>query len=99
MGKSGQAAIVQLVPSKPMVVEPFTLYAPLGFAVRDMRKTVAVGVIKRVTRKNKAGEEKEVGPSQAEEDALMAEMAAKAPKGKKKGGKKKGGKKKGSKKK
>jgi len=99
--KSGQAAIIQLVPSKPMVVEPFTLYAPLGrFAVRDMRKTVAVGVIKRVTRKNKAGEEKEVGPSQAEEDALMAEMAKSAPKGgKKKGGKKKGGKKKAAKKK
>jgi elongation factor 1-alpha len=94
--KSGQAAIIQLTPTKPMVVEPFTLYAPLGrFAVRDMRKTVAVGVIKRVTRKNKAGEETAVGPTQAEEDAMMAEMA-KAP-AKKKGGKK-GGKKKGSKK-
>ena len=50
--KSGQAAICELVPSKPMCVEAFSKYAPLGrFAVRDMRKTVAVGVIKTVKRK------------------------------------------------
>merc|ERR1719428_1403742 len=41
--KSGDAAIVELKPSKPMCVEPFSQYAPLGrFAVRDMRQTVAV---------------------------------------------------------
>jgi elongation factor 1-alpha len=41
-----------MVPSKPMCVEAFSKYAPLGrFAVRDMRKTVAVGVIKIVRRK------------------------------------------------
>merc|ERR1712107_778078 len=45
--KSGDAAIVKLLPSKPMCVEPFADYPPLGrFAVRDMRQTVAVGVIK-----------------------------------------------------
>ena len=50
--KSGDAAIVMLEPSKPMCVEPFTQYAPLGrFAVRDMRQTVAVGVIKAVERR------------------------------------------------
>jgi elongation factor 1-alpha len=50
--KSGDCAIVKLVPSKPMCVEPFTDYAPLGrFAVRDMRQTVAVGVIKSVVKK------------------------------------------------
>ena len=50
--KSGDAAIVTLVPSKPMCVEVFTEYAPLGrFAVRDMRQTVAVGIIKEVTKK------------------------------------------------
>jgi len=49
--KSGDAAIVELKPSKPMCVEPFTQYAPLGrFAVRDMRQTVAVGVIKSVDK-------------------------------------------------
>jgi len=50
--KSGQGAIVEMVPCKPMCVEAFSEYAPLGrFAVRDMSKTVAVGVIKRVMRK------------------------------------------------
>jgi elongation factor 1-alpha len=54
--KSGQAAIVEMVPSKPMCVEAFSKYAPLGrFAVRDMRKTVAVGVIKSVKRKQADG--------------------------------------------
>jgi len=51
MVKSGDAAMIELVPSKPMVVEAFTQYAPLGrFAVRDMRQTVAVGVIKTVEK-------------------------------------------------
>jgi len=55
--KSGQAAICELVPSKPMCVEAFSKYAPLGrFAVRDMRKTVAVGVIKSVKRKTDKGD-------------------------------------------
>jgi elongation factor 1-alpha len=50
--KNGDAAMVTCVPTKPMVVETFTTYAPLGrFAVRDMRQTVAVGVIKEVTKK------------------------------------------------
>jgi elongation factor 1-alpha len=55
--KSGQAAICEMVPSKPMCVEAFSKYAPLGrFAVRDMRKTVAVGVIKIVRRKRADGQ-------------------------------------------
>jgi elongation factor 1-alpha len=50
--KSGDAAMVKLIPSKPMCVENFAEYPPLGrFAVRDMRQTVAVGVIKEVTKK------------------------------------------------
>merc|ERR1719211_382133 len=50
--KSGDSAIVSMKPSKPMCVEAFSDYAPLGrFAVRDMRQTVAVGVIKEVTKK------------------------------------------------
>jgi elongation factor 1-alpha len=49
--KSGDAAIVKMVPSKPMCVESFQEYPPLGrFAVRDMRQTVAVGVIKAVEK-------------------------------------------------
>merc|ERR1719466_96705 len=50
--KSGDAAIVVLQPSKPMCVEPFSEFPPLGrFAVRDMRQTAAVGVIKATTPK------------------------------------------------
>lgn len=62
--KSGQAGIVEMVPTKPMCVEAFSLYPPLGrFAVRDMRKTVAVGVIKMVMRKNKDGSLTKTGNS------------------------------------
>jgi len=50
--KSGDAAMINLVPTKPMCVESFAEYPPLGrFAVRDMKQTVAVGVIKEVTKK------------------------------------------------
>nr|CAI6400096.1 CIC_HP1_G0002760.mRNA.1.CDS.1 [Saccharomyces cerevisiae] len=53
--KSGDAALVKFVPSKPMCVEAFSEYPPLGrFAVRDMRQTVAVGVIKSVDKTEKA---------------------------------------------
>jgi elongation factor 1-alpha len=52
--QSGDAAIVRMVPSKPMVVEPFADFAPLGrFAVRDMKQTVAVGVIKETTKRDR----------------------------------------------
>ena len=51
--KSGDSAIVKLLPSKPMCVETYAEYPPLGrFAVRDMRQTVAVGVIKEVVKKD-----------------------------------------------
>merc|ERR1712020_338361 len=51
MVKSGDAAMVTMIPSKPMCVEAFSDYQPLGrFAVRDMRQTVAVGIIKTVDK-------------------------------------------------
>merc|ERR1712106_684335 len=54
--KSGDAAIVRMKPSKPMCVEAFSQYPPLGrFAVRDMRQTVAVGVIKSVDKSDATG--------------------------------------------
>jgi elongation factor 1-alpha len=63
--KSGDAAMIKLIPSKPMCVETFSEYPPLGrFAVRDMRQTVAVGVIKEVTKRAK--------------DAKVTKAAAKA---------------------
>jgi elongation factor 1-alpha len=70
--KSGDAAMVRLIPQKPLCVETFSDYPPLGrFAVRDMRQTVAVGVIKEVTKK---------APGSKKDDA---KKAAAAPKGKK----------------
>lgn len=66
--KSGDAAIVKMVPQKPMCVEAFTEYPPLGrFAVRDMRQTVAVGVIKAVQKKEagKAGAAGKAAPKAA----------------------------------
>lgn len=64
--KSGDAALVRMVPQKPMVVEAFNQYPPLGrFAVRDMKQTVAVGVIKEVVKKDtnvgKGGDKKAKG--------------------------------------
>jgi len=53
--KKDDACIVLMEPSKPMCVEEYSKYAPLGrFAVRDMRQTVAVGVIKKVTFKEES---------------------------------------------
>ncbi|RRT85703.1 hypothetical protein B296_00002610 [Ensete ventricosum] len=54
--KNGDAGFVKMIPTKPMVVETFSQYPPLGrFAVRDMRQTVAVGVIKSVEKKDPTG--------------------------------------------
>jgi len=66
--KSGDACMVRLVPTKPLTVETFSDYPPLGrFAVRDMRQTVAVGVIKETTKKSA-------------KDAKVTKSAAKASK-------------------
>jgi len=73
--KNGDSAIVLMVPSKPMCVESFTDYPPLGrFAVRDMRQTVAVGVIKKTTR----------GTLAAKKGAAATAKPAAKPAGKKK---------------
>jgi len=53
--KTNESAVVRLVPTKPLCVETFAEYAPLGrFAVRDMKQTVAVGVIREVKKADKA---------------------------------------------
>jgi elongation factor 1-alpha len=52
--KTGEACLVELKPTKPLCVEAFSDFPPLGrFAVRDMKQTVAVGVIKSIVRANK----------------------------------------------
>merc|ERR1719178_456742 len=46
--KTGDAAMVALTPTKPLCLEAYSDFAPLGrFAVRDMRPTVAVGIVKK----------------------------------------------------
>ncbi|KAI4807011.1 hypothetical protein KUCAC02_017791 [Chaenocephalus aceratus] len=48
---SGDAATVKMIPIKPMCVESFFSYPSLGrFAARDLKQTVAVGVIKSVVK-------------------------------------------------
>merc|ERR1712025_1079392 len=55
--KTGDAAMVALTPTKPMCLEAYSDFAPLGrFAVRDMRHTVAVGIVKKVQFKEQAPE-------------------------------------------
>jgi elongation factor 1-alpha len=52
--KNGEAAMIKLVPQKGMVVESFAEFPPLGrFAVRDMKRTVAVGIVKSITKREK----------------------------------------------
>jgi len=52
--KTGDGCLVTLEPQRPLVVESFKEYPPLGrFAVRDMRMTVAVGVIQKVEKTDK----------------------------------------------
>jgi elongation factor 1-alpha len=54
--RNGDAAIVTLVPTRPMCVESFDEYPPLGrFAIRDMRTTVAVGVIRSIMKEDVDG--------------------------------------------
>jgi elongation factor 1-alpha len=48
----GECILVKIVPTKPLCVESFEVYPALGrFAVRDMKRTVAVGVITEVAKK------------------------------------------------
>jgi elongation factor 1-alpha len=50
--KTGDAAIVQIKPTKPMVMEEAQNIPPMGrFAIRDMGQTVAAGLCLKVTDK------------------------------------------------
>eukprot|EP01129_Flabellula_baltica_P005146 TRINITY_DN183_c0_g1_i10.p2 TRINITY_DN183_c0_g1~~TRINITY_DN183_c0_g1_i10.p2 ORF type:complete len:439 (-),score=114.43 TRINITY_DN183_c0_g1_i10:44-1360(-) len=57
--KKNMGVVAKMIPTKRMCVESFKEYSPLGrFAVRDMRQTVAVGVIKSVTKVEYAAKKK-----------------------------------------
>ena len=50
--KSGDVAVVRIKPLKPVVIEKFSDFPPLGrFAIRDMGQTVAAGVVLDVVEK------------------------------------------------
>ena len=50
--KNGESVIAFMEPQKPLVCETYSTYPPLGrFAVRDMKMTVAVGVIREINRR------------------------------------------------
>jgi elongation factor 1-alpha len=50
--KTGDAAIVKIIPTRPMVIEPSKSIPQLGrFAIRDMGQTVAAGVCLEVIEK------------------------------------------------
>jgi elongation factor 1-alpha len=75
--KTGDAAMVEMIPQKSMVVEVFSAYPPLGrFAVRDMRQTVAVGVIKETTRKEAVGGKVTKAAEKANASGVKAHEAA-----------------------
>jgi elongation factor 1-alpha len=51
--KSGDVCIAELVPCKPLCVESFKEFPQMGrFAIRDMKRTVAVGIINSVVKKD-----------------------------------------------
>lgn len=62
-GKTTDGAIVRLEPSKPMCIESYSEFAPLGrFAVQDMRQIVALGVSSKGIPKCAEDAAKKVAP-------------------------------------
>ena len=48
--RTGDAAIVEIKPTKPMVMEEARKIPPMGrFAIRDMGQTVAAGLCLKIT--------------------------------------------------
>lgn len=57
--KTGDAALVKIRPLRPLSVEAYSEIPQLGrFAIRDMGSTIAVGVVKEVTKKAVLSEKK-----------------------------------------
>jgi elongation factor 1-alpha len=76
--KNQECAIVSMVPQKALVCETFATYPPLGrFAVRDMKRTVAVGVIKEIERKTATNAKKTKAAEKKEKEEKAAEKKAK----------------------
>ena len=68
--KAMDSCVVRLVPTKPLCVETFKDFPPLGrFSIRDLRQTIAIGMIKQVRTKSQLDGEKE------QEDESEAELS------------------------
>ncbi len=51
--KTGDAALVKIMPLRPICIESFKEFPELGrFALRDMGTTIAAGVVKEITKKH-----------------------------------------------
>lgn len=51
--KTGDTGKIKMTPTKPMCVETFSAYPPLGrIIVRDLKKTIGIGHIKEVEKSN-----------------------------------------------
>ena len=50
--KNGDSALVRFIPTKPLCVETYKEFPPLGrFIIRDANAIVAIGIIKEITKK------------------------------------------------
>jgi elongation factor 1-alpha len=80
--KTGDSAIVRLVPTKPLCLESFAKFPALGrFAIRDMKTAVAVGVVKEVTYRtgpssSSAGGAKKKGAATASSSTATSSASA-----------------------
>jgi len=82
--KKNQCGKVVLIPQKDMCVEEFSSYAPLGrFAIRDMRRTVAVGIITKTHREDGVQQMKDPDTGNMV-GGVNADILALAPSGKQK---------------
>merc|ERR1719151_545687 len=78
--KSGDAAIVKLIPSKPMCVEPFAEFPPLGrFAVRDMRQNKELKAkLEEVENSNRAKAKAAIAALESKVSNLEEQLSAEA---------------------
>ncbi|CAF3460018.1 unnamed protein product [Rotaria socialis] len=70
--KSNEAAIVKILPVKPVCVETYEKYPSLGrFTIIDMKRTVAVGIIKEVEKMTVASENMATSISVCDNDTKL----------------------------
>ena len=70
--KNGEWVIAFMELQKPIVCETYSTYPSLGrFAVRDMKRTVAVGVIRDINRKEKGFAEKNIKEDKKKKNNLI----------------------------